>query len=243
MLSPSIDALTIGTSRSASTAALAMNDSVGELRAGALVLGLLRLADLVDAAEVRLRTPSARARDVRRLSTMCSAIFLRITDIFSMRSCSPGLNARRRGRRRRAAAPAAWFAAAAAEPRARLPTVDEREDVVLRDAAGDAGAAESARCRRRAPSRSCGRAATSAGGALSVGRRWARRAPAAGLASRGAAGCDGGGRAVGLRRGAAAAPAACASRRSGSRRRRLATSPCRADDRDDAVDRQPSRLP
>ena len=74
--------------------------------------------------------------DVWMLITMCSAIFLRITPIFSMRTFSPGWNA---GGGAIGARATAGAAALAARLRAAL---DEREDVLLRHAAGNAGAVQ-----------------------------------------------------------------------------------------------------
>ena len=75
---------------------------------------------------------------------MCSAIFLRITLIVSMRTSRPA--------RTRACGAVARCARAGGRARA---CRRYAEDVLLGHAAGDAGAGRSARCRRRAPSRSC----------------------------------------------------------------------------------------
>ena len=95
MLSPSIEALTIGHRAQRVDRRLDDERQIGELGAGALVLGLLLLRGSARRGRSSPRTPSARAPTSARLSTMCSAIFLRITDIVTTAIVAPGLNVRR----------------------------------------------------------------------------------------------------------------------------------------------------
>ena len=136
---------------------------------------------------------------------MCSAIFLRITDIgttsVARRRASPAAE-RQLGARRRAATGAEAADVGTA-------VVDEAEDVLLGDAAADARSLDLRRCRRCAPSQ-CGEPAAM----TSVGVS----SPASGAA--GAAGASGArcrcsrcyavlafvGRRAGARRGDASAP-------------------------------------
>ena len=131
MLSPSTDALTTGTALQRVDDRLDDERQVGELRARALVLGLLRLANPARRARSSTSNTECTCADVRRLSTMCSAIFLRITDI--------GYSTAIAGARTRGGATGTAGAAAAAGA-LRLSRRRRSRMSSLGHAAGDAGA-------------------------------------------------------------------------------------------------------
>ena len=98
MLSPSIDAFENGKSRIVSTVAFAMNPVYVSLVPAASYSAFL----FFRSDSQRLKSTSYAENtcgDVWMLITMCSAIFFRITPIFSMRTFSPGLRRCRRSRR------------------------------------------------------------------------------------------------------------------------------------------------
>ena len=80
MLSPSIEAFTTGTARSASTTALMMNERYVSFAPARWYSA--PLASRICATRVKFTSNTECTwADVRRLVIMCSAIFLRITDI------------------------------------------------------------------------------------------------------------------------------------------------------------------
>src|SRR5436190_13036928 len=80
MFSPSTDALTTGTARSASTVALRMNDRYVSFAPARSYSAFL--ASRICATRWKLTSNTeCTCADVRRLTIMCSAIFLRIVDI------------------------------------------------------------------------------------------------------------------------------------------------------------------
>ena len=134
----------------------------GELGAGALVLVLLRLADLVDAAVVHLE----HRVDVRRgvlaehhvLGDLLAHHRHRLDAI--RRPCaSPAAGVGRRRARRGGGHRSRGTGAAG---------LDERQDVALGDAAADARSGDPRRCRRCVPSR-CGAPAATSSGARPTG--------------------------------------------------------------------------
>jgi hypothetical protein len=109
-----------------------------QLRAGALVIVLLRLANLIDARVIDLEH-RVDVREVRLLSTMCSAIFLRITDIRDDLIAAPrtnGAGAVRRPDARHRTPPSMKPRMSCLVTRPPMPTLDAADvDVVfLRDA-------------------------------------------------------------------------------------------------------------
>ena len=83
MLSPSTEALTTGTARSASTTAFRMKERKVSLAPARFVLRLLGFSRIFATREKLTSNTECTCADVRRLMTMCSAIRFRITDIFS----------------------------------------------------------------------------------------------------------------------------------------------------------------
>ena len=129
MLSPSSEAVERrATPRSASATALAMNGEVRQLGARR---ARTRPSSPRATCATRVKLTSnteCTCADVRRLSTMCSAIFLRMTAIGTIST-----------RSRRTVNAGTWPTDRRLVPAIR-PVLQEAEDVVLGDAAADAGA-------------------------------------------------------------------------------------------------------